>query len=395
MRVLVSTEHRYDRTPDGRVWTQTIYDYSFWKRYLVVFGHVLVAARVRDVPDIPINHIPASGEGVSFASVPYCVGPWQYILKIGEIHHTLKRVLKPDDAVILQASSPIASIIISYVRKKKHPYALEVIGDPYDTFSPGAIKHPLRPYLRWSLSWQLKKECNQAMAAAYVTQKALQRRYPCPGYSVGGLVFGELPGGVYALASRPGPISGQPITLIFVGGLNHLYKGPDILISAAGQAVKQGVDANLIIVGDGKYRTDLENEAKECGLEGRAIFLGQVPHSELKALYDRADLFVLPSRQEGLPRALMEAMARALPCIGSSVGGIPEMLSAEDLVPPANAKALADKICEVITLPNRLRQMSARNLEKARDYHEKIIRDRRLLFYQYVRETTSAWINNQ
>lgn len=393
MQVLVSTEHRYNRTPDGQVWTQTIYDYSFWKRYLEVFDLVQVAARVQEVAQVPSENIPASGSGVSFIPFPYYIGPWQYVSKLREIQQAAKSAAKTAEAVILQANSAVASAIIFYLRKQNHPYALEVIGDPYDVFSHRAIKIPLRPFFRWLFSRGLKRECRHAVAAAYVTEKALQRRYPCPGYQADGLVFGELPEKAYASTSRQGPVSGRPVTLVFVGGLNHLYKGPDILIEAAGQVRRRGFEISLIVVGDGKYRRDLATKAKDIGLDGQAIFLGQVPYSELQNIYDRADIFVLPSRQEGLPRAMMEAMARALPCVGSTVGGIPEMLAAEDLVPPADADALADKICEIIASPKRLSQMSARNFEKARDYHEDVIRERRLYFYQFVRKTTAKLIN--
>jgi glycosyltransferase involved in cell wall biosynthesis len=105
-----------------------------------------------------------------------------------------------------------------------------------------------------------------------------------------------------------------------------------------------------------------------------------------------ADLFVLPSRTEGLPRAMLEAMARALPCIGSTAGGIPELLPAEDMVPPGDALSLALKIRSVLTDPVRLMSMSSRNLEKAKGYHEGILRERRNAFYNSVLDVTREWL---
>ncbi len=107
---------------------------------------------------------------------------------------------------------------------------------------------------------------------------------------------------------------------------------------------------------------------------------------------DRADVFVMPSRQEGLPRATIEAMARALPCIGSTVGGIPELLATEDLVPPGDALALATKIREVVSDPERMARMSARNLAKAGEYRDEALRERRVAFYRHVRKMTERWI---
>jgi glycosyltransferase involved in cell wall biosynthesis len=89
---------------------------------------------------------------------------------------------------------------------------------------------------------------------------------------------------------------------------------------------------------------------------------------------------------------MLEAMARGLPCIGSTVGGIPELLPAEDLVPPGDAVALAAKIREVAADPERMARMSARNLAKAEEYRDEALRERRLAFYRYVRESTETWI---
>jgi len=92
---------------------------------------------------------------------------------------------------------------------------------------------------------------------------------------------------------------------------------------------------------------------------------------------------------------MIEAMARSLPCIGSTVGGIPELLPSEDLVPPGDVVALASKIREVVTDSERMAQMSARNLEKAKDYTDQVLCDRRNQFYRYVREMTEKWLREK
>ncbi|MGA8480342.1 MAG: glycosyltransferase family 4 protein, partial [Chthoniobacterales bacterium] len=140
----------------------------------------------------------------------------------------------------------------------------------------------------------------------------------------------------------------------------------------------------------------VESRAASHGLANRVQFRGQLTTPEaIRAELDQADLFVLPSRQEGLPRAMIEAMARALPCLGSTVGGIPELLSAEDLVPPNDAPALADKICEVLADPSRMARMSARNLEKAREYSDGALTNRRKAFYRHLRACTESWLEGR
>jgi len=85
-----------------------------------------------------------------------------------------------------------------------------------------------------------------------------------------------------------------------------------------------------------------------------------------------------------------EAMARGLPCIGSTVGGIPELLQPEDLVPPGDAEALGTKIREVLDNCERLTRMSMRNLEVARQYREDLLEAKRLGFYEELRRVTMS-----
>lgn len=395
MKVVVSLEYRFDRTPDGKVWTQTTFPYSFWTRYLEVFDRVSVVARTRDVPSVPSDWQRADGEGVSFATIPYYLGPLQYLRKAWQVKQAARNAVGPDDAVILRLSSQIASCIQPMLCKIRHPYGVEIVADPYDVFAPGSIKHPLRPLFRWWFPRGLRRECQEACAAAYVTKEALQKRYPCPNLSIGVSDVEILED---SLVAAPRPLRGETgiFTLLFVGSLAQLYKAPNILIEAVAICLQEGINIELIMVGDGQYRAELEEQAKALGLGKQVSFLGQLPSGDaVRTQFDRADLFILPSYQEGLPRAMVEAMARALPCIGSTVGGIPELLPAEDMVPPGDVAALASKIREVVTDPDRMARMSARNLEKAKEYTDEVLRQQRLIFYRYVREQTEAWLREK
>jgi glycosyltransferase involved in cell wall biosynthesis len=102
-------------------------------------------------------------------------------------------------------------------------------------------------------------------------------------------------------------------------------------------------------------------------------------------------MFVMPSRSEGLPRAMVEAMARGLPCIGSRVGGITELLPLEDTVPVGDPGALANAIQTVLRDPKRLERMSERNLATASEYRADVLRARRIAVYRYLRDRTAAW----
>ena len=102
---------------------------------------------------------------------------------------------------------------------------------------------------------------------------------------------------------------------------------------------------------------------------------------------DSIDLFVLASRTEGLPRAMVEAMARGCPAIGSAVGGIPELLQPADLVEPGCVERLAAGLIAALRDPDRLMAMARRNHGAALDFtHERLQRQRREFLLELRRQ---------
>lgn len=395
MNCLVCIEGRFVLREGKPASHHLSYD-RFWRRYLDSFDSLIVVGRLFLVEDPDASAV--EGPGICFWPLPGYEGPEQYLRNVANLRHRIRSVTEEPSAVILRVPGAIGGLVWREIRGHGRPYAVEVVGDPYDVFAPGSFRHCFRPLLRWWFSRELRRQCAGACAASYVTEQALQRRYPAgPGAFVTHYSSVELPDTAFALGSRRfGGGTRQSFTVVFVGTLARLYKGPDVLIDAVTICLRDGLDIRLVVVGDGRYRPELEAKAAALGLLERVDFVGQLPAGEaVRRKLDEADLFVLPSRQEGLPRAMIEAMARGLPCIGSTVGGIPEVLPSEDLVSPGDPVALACKIREVVTDPVRMARMSARNLEKAKEYGKEILRQRRVEFYQYVRAVTEAWIRSR
>jgi glycosyltransferase involved in cell wall biosynthesis len=394
MNALVATEQHFDRTPDGRVWTSG--SLSFWSRYLAVFDSVRIVARARNVPVPPPGFRLVTGPNVTFAGVPDYLGPEQYLLRLASVAAATAKAVQNSDAVILRVPGRIGTCVESQLRKMRRPYGVEVVGDPYDVFAPGGVGHPLRPLFRWWFARNLRRQCAGTCAAAYVTEYALQRRYP-PGPEAFATNCSdvELPSAAFVEVARTSMPNGAA-RLIFVGSLAQLYKAPDVLIDAVRDCVRDGLNIGLVLVGSGRYQLKVEARALALGLGSRVQFRGQLMTPEaVRAELDQAHLFVLPSRVEGLPRAMIEAMARALPCLGSTVGGIPELIPEEDLVSPGDAPALARKIREVITDPARMARMSARNLAKAREFSDAALTSRRKTFYHHVRACNEVWLEGK
>jgi glycosyltransferase involved in cell wall biosynthesis len=387
--------------------------HQFWARYLEVFDTVTVVARTARVGRPPEGWLPVNGKGVVVHSLPDFHGPWQCLIQYPAIRASLRAATPKHGAVILRVGSQIANMMEGRLHKEERPYGLEVIGDPYEVFAPGVVDHPLRPFFRWHFSRHLRRQCVRAIGVAYVTKRTLQKRYPSQSMSMSvsdvdlpaGAVLGddlsthysnvELDAAHIAAQLRK-PKQHGPYQLVTVGSLAQRYKGTDVLIEAVARCVRAGVDLTAVIVGDGKYRPALMAQAERVGMASRIRFAGQITAGEpVRRILDAADLFVLPSRTEGLPRALIEAMARALPCIGSDVGGIPELLDASELVPAGDPAELAAKIQEVLRDPLRMETMSQRNLAVAMEYCVSAIAERRRSFYQHVRDCTQCWESRQ
>ncbi len=137
-----------------------------------------------------------------------------------------------------------------------------------------------------------------------------------------------------------------------VAGLRD-YKGHAWLVEACRLLAARGVPFELSLVGDGPERKALEAQVASAGLQDRVTLLGNRPHGEVKALLDASDVMVMPSvttpagMMDGIPVALMEAMAAGMPVVSTRVSGIPELVKDGEtglLAPEKDAAALADAL---------------------------------------------------
>lgn len=156
------------------------------------------------------------------------------------------------------------------------------------------------------------------------------------------ILNGVDPEAVAAAAAAPPPTLPENVPLAGVVARLEPVKAVDVFLRAAALVAARIPDARFAVAGDGPLRCGLESLAASLGLAGRVAFLGWV--EPVEPLLARLDVCVLPSRSEGLPVVLLEAMALGVPVVASAVGGVPEVV--EDgvtgaLVPPGDAGALA------------------------------------------------------
>ncbi|WP_424088904.1 glycosyltransferase family 4 protein [Micromonospora citrea] len=388
---MVTVEARFSRTPDGAVWSVEGPSYSFWTRYLSAFDQVRIVARVQNTPEVGDDARRVDGPGVEVWGIPYYLGPREYLTVRRAVHRSVAAAAGPHDAVILRVPSLIGTIMAGLRERNSLPYALEVVGDPVDVLSPKAVSHPLNPLFRRWYTSRMKQQCLRAAAVSYVTQRSLQARYPTrPGMPTSAYSSIDLPTDAFVSAARVfRPAAGRTV-LISVGSLARPHKGIDTLLEALALLTRAGSDVGLVHVGDGLFRPQLEQLAARLRVGDQVRFLGTLPSGEpIRRQLDAADLFVHPSRAEGLPRALIEGMARGLPAVATRVGGIPELLSDEDLVPPDDPPALAKAITRMLRDPKLMAGASARNLTQARQYAADLLAPRRDDFYRALRSSVA------
>src|SRR5690606_35108739 len=102
----------------------------------------------------------------------------QHLMSLRARKRAIRGRVALGDAVLGRAPSEEASLLLDHLPAPTYPFGLEVVQDPFDVFSRESVRHPLSPFFRWWATTRLRRQCARACAAAYVTQYALQQRYP-------------------------------------------------------------------------------------------------------------------------------------------------------------------------------------------------------------------------
>jgi glycosyltransferase involved in cell wall biosynthesis len=188
-----------------------------------------------------------------------------------------------------------------------------------------------------------------------------------------------IPNGIRTQEFAPtAPKQDAHVRLLFVGGMGKL-KGERDLLRALQRAAERAPQLRVSLLGHGAE--SVEALIDECGIRSRIEHLGPVPHAARAQFFQQANLFVLPSYGEGMPMAVLEAMAAGLPVITTHVGGIPELITpgAEGfLLAPGAVQELADRIVWLANDAPLRQQMGQRARAKAQQFDEAIVMQRLL-----------------
>ena len=148
-------------------------------------------------------------------------------------------------------------------------------------------------------------------------------------------------------------------------------KGPDLFVRAASLVAARRPDVSFVLVGDGPMRREVMAEVEALGLRERFHVLGC--HADASPIYPALQVVCLPSRIEGQPLTLLEAMAAGRPVVATSVGGIPELVQMEEtgfLVAQGDVKAMSERILWLLDNPSRAAEMGQAGRQRVQEQFE-------------------------
>lgn len=291
--------------------------------------------------------------------------------------------VKDCDFVVVRLPSVIGMIAYDYAKKLNIPVLSEIVACPWDAYwNHGLLGKILAPVM-YTMT---KRRVYKSNYSIYVTNQFLQKRYPTKGKhtncsNVALPISGDT---VMSLRNKriQSSVSSKKLVIGTTAAIDVKYKGQEFIIKAMGELKSKGLlNFEYQLVGSGQ-KDRLYAIAKKYDLQEEVVFLGPMKHADIFKWLDSIDIYAQPSRQEGLPRALIEAMSRGLIAIGAKTAGIPELIDCAFVFP--NSRKTVKNIIRILTNITKKDMMiqGKRNFIESRKYSNKIIEERRLSFFK-------------
>lgn len=374
------------RDENGDYYDSILNDQMF-QRYFKVADELELVIRIRETTHIQAKNKMNRLENpkINVVECPNLSSIGGLINNTGRVKQLLKQRIEQADLVFIRLPSVIGNYSVDICKKLGKKYLIEVVGCPWDSYWNYSLKGKFAAPFAMQM---MRSRVKYAPYVLYVTNSFLQNRYPTNGKAINCSNVELQPMTDDILNKRISKIDNYSNKEKFVigtaAGIDVLYKGQQYVIKALGELKKQGItdfEYQLIGGGTGAY---LKQIAQECGVSDQVKFIGQMPHEKVFDWLDDIDIYAQPSRQEGLPRSIIEAMSRGLPCIGARTAGIPELI--DDRLIFSNSKSEIDEIVKILLkLRNDkelLRNTATENFNEAKKYQRNILVERRTSFFK-------------
>jgi len=375
---------------DEQYYTSSQFNAAMWDECLASFDEVLIAHRVIHKEEVGPGEKAILKDGIGLIEFPNSFGFVGGLKCVLKMFWKSRRIVRQADVWHLHTPNIVSICIWFWLWIFGIPYSLELRGDQsinVDYLRLRGIKFPLllSGFMKIFLWLHLSKPLAISTVSGFLT-KLSKPRNNCPIHVISNA---RIPSELYL---KPRQWDDEDLCYKIVSsGRLEAQKNPLGVIRALTKLEAKGCSRwKLSWIGDGPLKKDAEQLSGKLNLSDKIEFLGYIPWDDIFDILKYSDLFVLNSVAEGLPRAIIEAMACALPVIGTRSGGWEDILLPEDTVAPLDDEALADKIYEVFTMPGRLSKMSSHNLEVARRYSADVLGAKKVEFYAQVKSLANA-----
>lgn len=356
-----------------------------WERYLGAFDTVTVVGRRLDASrQCTAGLVRSSRPGVSFVFAPNICSAAGFLRDHREAESVIAAELRSSDALIARLPSELGLLATRIARRMGKPWAVEVVGCTWDSlWNHGSLLAKARAPSAFRM---MRETVAAATHVLYVSEAFLQGRYPNSIAYTAACSNVELDAPsediIQARVDRILNGSGGPVVYGLVGSMRNRYKGIQTVLAALPfvRRLVPGLQFRILGEGDcGPWR----REAHRMGVADSIFFDGVVaPGDPVLEWMDGIDIYLQPSLQEGLPRALVEAMSRGCPAIGSRRAGIPELLLGDCLIPAGDSRALSQKMVRAASDRLWRAEQARRNWGVARSYAKTILGPKRHAFWR-------------
>lgn len=317
----------------------------------------------------------AEGENISFKTF----SSYKKIIKNRKI---IEKIIIENDFIDVKLPTVIGLFAMHYVLKHNKNHIVEMVGCPLDAYwycgnVLGKIIAPIMYILN-------KHYIKKAKNVIYVTEEFLEKRYPTKGkyQYCSDADIDKCNDSILEKRLAKIKNKSKKYKVGLIGALHTNYKGHETVIKAFSK-LKGKFDFEIHFLGYGSNEK-WKKMAEKYGIKENIIFDGTLPHSEINKWFDDIDFYLIPSLTEGMPRALIEAMSRACPAIGTKVGGIPEILSDKMLIKKKSDKELAKLVLELIQNKKLQEKCAIENFEKAKEFEKEKLTIKRKEFYEEI-----------
>ncbi|NML56928.1 glycosyltransferase [Chryseobacterium cheonjiense] len=382
MSIVFINDHPFYVDKAQKVFTSGTLTSDVWSRFTDNFGKLTVIGRGVKLDNESHGHKKADAENVVFDLFFEIKGGKDYFKYRKKIIEKLTPYIQQSEYIVLRLPSNIGVIAAEICKKYDKKYFVEVVGCAYDSmWFFGNLQGKLLASITAAKN---RKAIRNADAAVYVTEKYLQNRYPNSNNQINASnvvidVFDD-----YVLSKHIDylQMNSEVKKIGMIGNISLPYKGYEVLFRAL-RDVKINFQLEIVGGGDSKWIKQL---IEKFNLENKVILKGRINNrEEIYDFLDNLDLYVQPSLTEGLPRSVIEAMARACPIIASKAGGIPELISEEFTYNVKESKRLSNLINLALNDINILKKMSRENFIRAKEYSFQTINNRRYQFLQKIK----------